>query len=335
MARPPHVHGVTPPLKAKPYHPHDPRALNLVQGAIPEDAVPRLAAAPVHLVGVPYDATVPGRKGAADGPRGVREAFRFFGTNDMTTDTDIAGLQVIDHGDLDCVEDARETHTRLADAVEWIRKQDAVPFVVGGDNSITYGALDGLARTSPGRIGILVVDAHYDLREVEDGHISSGTPFYRILHELDPQLPGRVRADDLVEVGIRPFANSGYHTRLARELGIHVITDMEVREKGIQEVTRHALEALAEVDHLWVSVDMDGVDPAHAPGVSAPIPGGLQPHELNHLVRAASVDPRFAGLDINETAPPLDPTGNTSRVAALCLLHAMAGHAERDQSKDA
>lgn len=335
MAQPPNVHPVDPPVKAKPFDPHDPRALNLVQAAIPEDAVARLAAAPVHMVGVPYDDTVPGRKGAAEGPAGIREAFRFFGTHDMTTGSDITGLQVRDHGDLECSDDPATTHKRLGDSVQWILEQQGVPFVVGGDNSITYGAIEGLARNKKGRIGIVIVDAHYDLRAPKNGHISSGTPFYRILHELEPDLPGRVEGHDLVEIGIRPLANSGYHTRLARELGIHVITDVELRETGIQAVTEKALSCLDEVDHLWMSIDMDGVDPAHAPGVSAPIPGGLQPHELNHLVRTVARDPRFAGLDINETAPPLDPTGNTTRVAALSLLHAMMGHAERDQSKDA
>jgi formiminoglutamase len=335
MAHPPHVSPAPVPLKAKTFNPKDPRALNLVQGAIPEDAVPRLDAAPVHMIGVPYDTTVPGRKGAAMGPAGIREAFRFFGTHDMTTGTDIAGLRVADHGDLLCEEDPRVTHRRLSDAVCWVYQNHGVPFILGGDNSITYGAVEGLARSRKGRIGIVIIDAHYDLREVEDGHISSGTPFYRILHEIDEDLPGRIEGKHLVEIGIRPMANSGYHAKLASRLGLTVITDSRLRRDGIEKVTKTTLQALGDVDHIWFSVDMDGVDPAHAPGVSAPIPGGLQPHELNHLARTIARDTRFAGLDINETAPPLDPTGNTTRVAALCLLNAMAGHVERDQSKKA
>lgn len=332
MAGPPHVRPVQPPVAARPFDPHDPRALALVQGAIPRDQVTRVDAPPVHLVGVPYDETVPGRKGAAEGPAGIRAAFRYFGTYDMEHDVDIAGLEVTDHGDLDVTGEARVVHGWLADAVGWSLRAGAVPIVLGGDNSISYGAVLGLARERPGRIGILVVDAHYDLRETKDGVITSGTPYLRILTELG-DTPGRVAARDLIEIGIRPLANSRYHAEKARALGIEAVTAPDVHERGIRAVTAAALARLAEVDHLWLSLDMDGVDPAHAPGVSAPVPGGLSAHDLLHLVGRAARHPGFAGLDITETAPPLDATGNTARLAAHAVLTALVGLAGRDQAK--
>jgi formimidoylglutamase len=333
MAGPPHVRSVTPPLAAKPFDADDPRALALVQGKIPRDAVPRLDATPVHLIGVPFDGAVTGRKGAAEGPAGIRAAFRYFGTYDVDNDTDIAGLDVTDQGDLEVSADTATVHARLAEAVAWSLRSGALPMVMGGDNSLSYGALAGLARTRPGRIGIIVVDAHYDVRATKEGVITSGTPYRRILTELTG-LPGQVAGRDLVEVGIRALANSRHHAKVASDLGIQVISAAEVHERGIRAVTSDVLSRVAGVDHLWFSLDMDGIDPAHAPGVSAPIPGGLATNDLLHLVRRAAQERSFAGIDVTETAPPLDPTGNTSRVAALALLTAMSGLVQRDLAKD-
>lgn len=326
----PGVRAVEPPVPAKPFDPDDPRALQLVQGLIPADAFPALGSRAVHLLGVPFDASVSGRRGCADGPRGIREAFRYATTYDVERDVELASLEVVDHGDVVVDQaDTRTTHARAADAVGAIVASGGVPFVMGGDHSLTYAHIAGLAEAVEGRIGIVVIDAHYDLRQPKDGHISSGTPFWRILNELPGTAGGSVAGRDIVEIGIRPFANSAHLAQVARDHGVVVHTASQVRRDGIEAVTEATLEHLEGVDHLWLSIDMDGVDQSHAPGVSAPSPGGLMPHELDHVAFEVARHAAFAGLDVLETAPPLDPTGNTARVAALSMLHALAGHASR------
>lgn len=327
----PDVAPVIPPVAARPYDGHDVRALQLVQGVIPRHAFHDVDVAPIHMVGVPFDGAVAGRKGCSDGPRGIREAFRYFSTFDVSSGTELAGMRVRDHGDVIVDQaDTRTTHARAADATGAIVASGGIPFLMGGDHSLTFAHVSGLAEAVEGRIGIVVVDAHYDLREPVDGHISSGTPFWRILNELPEELGGTVAGADIVEIGIRPFANSAHLTKVADDAGVSVHTAEAVRSRGIEAVALETLATLRGVDHLWLSIDMDGVDQSYAPGVSAPTPGGITPEDLAHLARAVAGDVRFAGLDVLEVAPPLDPSGNTARVAAATLLHAMAGHRSKD-----
>ncbi|MBW3582355.1 MAG: agmatinase family protein [Euryarchaeota archaeon] len=329
----PHVRPVEPPVRAKPFDAEDPRMLNLLQGVLPDTitgaATRRAAAArPVSIFGVPFDGAVGGRKGAAEGPAAIREAFRYFSSFDATSDTQLLGLDLVDHGDVEVVpDDTRTTHDRAADVVEAVVRSGRVPVALGGDHSLTYAHVAGLARATEGRIGIIVVDAHYDLRPVgPDGHVSSGTPFRRILEELKPDAHGpRVRGMDLFEIGLRPFANSASLAAYAKGQDVRTVTTRELRLRGVDAVLSEAAERLQQVDHLWLSIDIDGVDQAHAPGCSAPTPEGLLPEELDTISRWAGSDARFAGLDLLETAPRYDPTGNTARVGALAILHALAG----------
>lgn len=334
----PHVRPVTPPVPAKAYNAQDPRLLNLVQRVLPDDlgddpvVKQNAAARPVGLLGVPFDGSVQGRKGCAEGPAAIREAFRYFGTYDVETDTQLLGLRVRDHGDVVVdQDDTHATHDRATAAVSALIDAGELPVVLGGDHSLTYAHVRGLAERVEGPIGIVVVDAHYDLRApAPDGSVSSGTPFYRILEELRPDAHGkRVEGKHLYEIGIRPYANSAHLARYAKEHDVRAVTGAELRARGLEGILAEATERLADVDHLWLSVDIDGVDQAHAPGCSAPTPGGVMPHELEAIARWAAKDPRFAGMDLLETAPGLDPSGNTARVAAGTVAHLLGGHVSR------
>lgn len=291
--------------------PDDPRFLDLF--------VDRADKADLLLAGLPYDGAVIGRKGAKDGPTAIREAFRWLGAWDPDRGASLKGLRIHDLGDVPPVEgDTRATHqavqTHLAKALA--KRQPLI--ALGGDNSLSYATFLALHEVHGGRWGVIVLDAHYDLRPVE-GQPSSGTPYRRILTEV----PGEpVRGPNLVEIGIRPYANAPSLALFAQEHGVHVVSAAEVRDLGMEAVAREALaQAGAAADHLFLSVDIDGLDQSIAPGCSAPGAGGLSFDEARILVETVGADPRLRGMDIVEVAPNLDPTGNTARVAAQLVAH--------------
>ena len=302
--------------------PDDPRLLDLL--------VADAKGAGLLLAGVPFDGAVIGRKGCRDGPTAIREAFRWIGGWDADRGRSLRGLRIHDLGDVPPVEgDTRATHDAVRlHLAQALAANGGPPLVVlGGDNSLSYATFRGLHEAHGGKWGVVVLDAHYDLRPVE-GSPSSGTPYRRILTEV----VGRpVRGPNLVEVGIRPYANAPSLAAFARQQGVRVLPVGEVRRRGMAEVAEEALAQAGDgVDHLFLSVDIDGLDQSIAPGCSAPGAGGLTFDEARVLVEAVAADRRCKGMDVVEVAPNLDLTGNTPRVAAQLVAHfAGAVHARR------
>jgi formiminoglutamase len=301
--------------------PDDPRFLDVF--------VDHAADADLLLAGVPYDGAVLGRKGCKEGPAAIRDAFRYLGGHDPATGRSLKGLRVHDLGDCPVQEgDTLHTH-RLVEGHLALALSDRKPLVVlGGDNSLSYATFRALHAAHGGRWGLVVLDAHYDLRP-HQGQPSSGTPYRRILEEV----PGQpVAGRNLAEVGIRPYANAPSLAEYAAQHGVRVFPVADVHRRGMAAVAKEALAAAGEgVDHLFLSVDIDGLDQSIAPGCSSPGAGGLTFREAVALVETVAADARCRGMDLVEVAPNLDPTGNTARVAAQLVAH-FAGvwwHAQR------
>jgi len=302
--------------------PDDPRFLDLL--------VPDAAQADLLLAGIPYDGAVIGRKGAKGGPDAIREAFRYLGAWNPAGGMDgqsLKGLRIHDLGDAAVVPgDTLATHavvrTQLAEA---LRSRQAM-VALGGDNSLSFPTFQALHDTYGGKWCVVVVDAHYDLRPYE-GQPTSGTPYRRILEEI-PERP--VRGPDLVELGIRAWANAPGLAAYAKEAGVRVVPAERLRSSDFTGVVGDVLPRRGTVDHIFLSVDIDALDQSIAPGCSAPGPGGLSFREAEAIVRMAGSDPRTRGMDLVEVAPNLDPTGNTPRVAAqLVATFAAAVHARK------
>jgi len=291
--------------------PDDPRFLDLFVGD------PRQAH--LLLAGLPYDGAVIGRKGCKDGPTAIREAFRWLGGWDADRGASLKGLRIHDLGDVSpASQDTRQVHADVQKQLASVLGKTQTLVALGGDNSLSYATFRALHDVHGGRWGVVVLDAHYDLRPVE-GQPSSGTPYRRILTEV----PGKpVRGPNLVEVGIRPYANAPGLALFAKEHGVRVLPMAKVRELGPAETAAAALEEAGDgVDHLFLSVDIDGLDQSIAPGCSAPGAGGLSFEEARAVVEAVAGDRRCRGMDVVEVAPNLDPTGNTARVAAQLVAH--------------
>jgi formimidoylglutamase len=280
------------------------------------------------VLGVPYDGASVVRSGARHGPDAVRSALRNYSSYSTRTGVLVSELAAADIGDLSIVlTDMQETFARLTSMIRSLAKSQINTLVVGGDHSITWPIVAGLAQARPGRrLGIIHFDAHHDLREGHFGSISSGVPFRKILELPDSPLEG----SRLVQIGIGELVNSPAHAAYAREQGVTVITNAEAWEVGLDRCIERALEIAGDgADDLYVSVDIDCVDQSQAPGTAAPNPNGLDARDLYRAVRTIARDPRMIGADVVEVAPTLEPGDLTSNVGAMLVLSFLAGIAER------
>jgi arginase len=248
------------------------------------------------LLGVPWDAASSFMRGPARAPAAIRAALASPHSNSWTeTGGDVAALA--DAGDVSLANDrARGAEARAAieDRVDGLLAEGARPIVLGGDHSITYPVLRAVRRHAP-RLTIVHFDAHPDLYDALDGdRWSHATPFARAMEEG--------LADRLVQVGIR--AATGHQREQARRFGIETV-DMRAWHAG----ARPAVDG-----PLYVSVDLDVLDPAFAPGVSHHEPGGLSTREL--LAALAALPRTIVACDVVELNPDRDPSGVTAVVAA-------------------
>jgi arginase family enzyme len=192
---------------------------------------------------------------------------------------------------------------------------------LGGDNALTVPVAVGAFGDRIGSAGLITVDAHLDVR---DG-VSNGSPVRRLIEEFGVD-PSRV-----VQIGIADFANSTEYLTRVRDWGVTVITRDDVANRGVADVVREAV-AIAGADGgpIHVDLDIDACDRSVAPACPASIPGGLSAYEMRRLARLFAREERVVSIDLAEIDAAMDSTdGRTIRLAALCVLEALAGLAER------
>ncbi|MBV0901522.1 formimidoylglutamase [Haloarcula salina] len=262
------------------------------------------------LVGEPYDGAVIGRPGAREGPAAIRRELAGTKTHHVERG---AVDSVADLGDVEIPPGGVERVQNAVRSVTTdIHATNTVPVFLGGDNSLTVPNAAPLLTHST--VGAISFDAHLDCRAVRDAP-TSGTP-YRQLH--------RAGLDTLAVVGARHFETStAYHDYLA-EQGGRVLPPDAVGGDPLGAVDE-ALAALGDVDAVYVSLDLDVLEAAAAPGVSAPTPGGLTTRELFRMLGRVAGDPRVAGFEVVECAPPLDDGTRTARVGARAVAHFLSG----------
>lgn len=255
------------------------------------------------LVGLPYDAVSSFMRGAAGAPAKIREALHSPGGNSSTeTFVDLAAEGVMqDVGDID-LSATEAARAAIESAVERVLVAGGRPISLGGDHAVTYPILRAIRRHHA-QLSILHIDAHPDLYdEFEGDRYSHACPFARIMEER--------LADRLVQVGIRTM--NGHQRAQAQRFGVEVI-DMRAWYSG----------ARPSIDGpVYLSIDLDGIDPAFAPGVSHPEPGGLTVREVIAIVQ--SIAGPLVGADIVECNPTVDPSGLTARVGAKLVKEVVA-----------
>ncbi len=271
------------------------------------DEVPR---ADVAVVGVPFDSGVSYRPGARFGPASVREISRLLRPYHPGLDVSpFDAAQVVDAGDFAC------NPFDIGDAVESIAEQagelmdtGARLVTIGGDHTIALPLLRAAAQRH-GPVALLHFDAHLDTWDTYFGAAyTHGTPFRRAFEE------GLLDTDALSHVGIRgPLYARGDLDDDAR-MGFGIVTAADVMRRGVDEVVAGLRERIGDRP-LYVSIDIDVLDPAHAPGTGTPEAGGLTSRELLEVLRGLR-DARLVGADVVEVAPPYDHADMTAVAAS-------------------
>jgi agmatinase len=256
-----------------------------------------LAGVDVAIVGAPTDDLVSDRPGARFAPRAIRAASCPPGPHLEVKVDAFQVLRIVDYGDAPVVPaDAAASHAAIERVVGEVVDAGAIPIVLGGDHSITEPNVRAVAARR-GTVGLLHFDTHADTgSEVFGVERSHGTPMYRLVEA------GKVDPTRYVQIGLRGYWPTEREFAWQRERGIESFFMHDVRERGIRAVLEDALRALGE-GPTFVTVDIDVLDPAFAPGTGTPEPGGLTTGELLWAVREAASRLDVAGADLVEIIP--------------------------------
>jgi len=272
---------------------------------------PHLQGLDVALIGVPMDLGVTNRAGARLGPRAVRAVERIGPYEHALGVAPITTLEVADVGDVPMRSrySLDECHADIEACFASVVRAGVIPLAVGGDHSITGSILKAVGRERP--VGMVHIDAHCDTAGTYEGSkFHHGGPFREavLAGVLDPQR--------CIQIGIRGGAE--YLWEFSRDAGMTVVHIEDFARLGVPEVVRMAREVVGE-GPTYVTFDVDGLDPAYAPGTGTPEVGGLQPREVLQLLRGLA-GIHIVGGDVMEVAPQYDPTSNTAQIGAQVLF---------------
>jgi guanidinobutyrase len=274
------------------------------------------------IYGIPWDSTSISRTGANYGPRGIREISGQFLTYNATWDFDIVdALSPVDCGDCDVIlANAERTFAHAERDIGQILEADAIPATLGGDHSITIPAVRAV-RQRVSDPGLVLIDTHLDTApDVAGEELNHCCPITRAVDAgFDPK--------NIALVAISGWMNPRTELAYCREHGITVLWLEDVWARGVPAVIEQALEVAASgTDGVYLSVDVDALDAAYAPGTCVPTPGGLTSREMLELVRGIARR-GLVGVDVVETAPSLDATSATAAIAGRVIMDALAAHA--------
>lgn len=281
------------------------------------------------IVGAPLDDGTSHRPGARFGPRAIRASSYHHGElySLHLGINPFDWLDVVDAGDAPVVPGLLERgHAVIKAKVLEVARSGAIPIVLGGDHSITYPSASAVAAAvAPRRLGIVHFDAHADTGNSTWGNLlSHGTPMRRLIES------GAVSGRNFVQVGLRGYWPTAETMAWMREQGMrwHLMTEIESR--GAEAVVADAIgEALDGPDVVYLSVDIDVLDPGMAPGTGTPEPGGLLTRELLRAVRQVVGAVTLVGMDVVEVAPVYDVAEVTSAAAHRCVMEALSALAAR------
>lgn len=280
----------------------------------------------IALIGVPWDGGTTNRAGARHGPREIRNMSSFV--RRVHPVTKISPFELARIGDLGDVPvnpiNVSDTLIRIERIFGKVHQAGAMPLTAGGDHLTTLPIFRAIAGTEP--VGMVHFDAHSDTWDTYFGgeKYTHGTPFRRAIEEglLDPKRT--------IQIGIRGSLYSAADMDYAASVGIRVVAIEEFAELGVDAVIEEARRVVG-TGPTYVSFDVDGLDPAYAPGTGTPEIGGFSTLEAQRMIRGLR-GLNLVGGDVVEVSPPFDPSGNTALVGAtmmfelLCILaEAVAG----------
>ncbi len=278
------------------------------------DAHAKLEDAKIAVFGVPYDRTCSFRGGSRYAPRAIRQASYNFESYMMDHGHSLAEIPVADLGDTGSFGPSTEMVAGVSKMASDVVRAGKVPIVLGGEHSLA----PAVVRALPKDVAVLGIDAHLDFRDsyLDDkwSHACSAR-----------RCADHVGVDHVVYVGVRSFSEEEREDLAS--LGLTFVSVYDVQEQGIAKSVERALKAV-DREKVYLTIDIDGVDPAYAPGVGNPEPFGLAPLQVKQML--GILGPRLVGMDLNEVSPAWDH-GQTALLAARLVREAImaiaVGHA--------
>lgn len=276
-------------------------------------------------IGIPHDAATslgnPGARFAPDSLRGsLRSVFEWRLREGKLADmdegiVDLSAVEVADYGDVAL--SYYDTNKTVGESYQYVKRAleaGYVPLVCGGDHGITFPCVKALHDSRTGKIGLIQVDAHNDLMNFSDRQGSfSGSSGMRRSIELD-----RLAPTNLVQVGLRGYATVEQY-EIGIEKGVHRIGATKFAKLGVEAVAEQALQWASEgTEAIYLTVDLDVVNPGEAPGTGWPEPGGLSAQQLLDFVRLLA--PHVHAFDIAELNPVYDSPARTTALLAARLM---------------
>ncbi len=291
------------------------------------------------FVGIPFDTGTTYRPGARFGPQAVRQISALYDGFSVDGAVDIQEeLDMCDAGDIFVIPgNIEKTFDQVSKAVSYIYTSGVFPILMGGDHSLGYPNVRGIAPHIDGNVGIIHIDRHIDMQEMDmdermhttpwfwttNGHnhensdVSTSHHSHSHMHDVGlSNCPPK----NLVQMGIGGWYGSRPGSQVARERGSSVMTMTDIEELGIKKAAEMALDlAWKDAKAVYLSFDIDSIDPGFAPGTGSPEPGGLLPREALQLVRLIARE-GLCGMEVVEVAPPYDVNQNTSQLACRIVL---------------
>jgi guanidinopropionase len=284
---------------------------------------PEPAELDIALVGVPWDGGTTNRAGARHGPREIRNMSSFIRrVHPVSRIAPYDLCRVGDAGDAPVNPiDLHDSLARIERFFAGLRAADAIPISAGGDHLITLPILRALAKDEP--VALIQFDSHSDTndRYFGDNPYTHGTPFRRAIEEglLDPKRS--------IQIGIRGSLYDAADLEYATAAGIRIVTIEEFFDLGVDAVVAE-IRRVAGEGPVYVTFDVDSLDPVYAPGTGTPEIGGFSTHQAQRMLRGLrGLDIRSA--DVVEVSPPFDPTGGTALVGATMMFELLCVIAER------
>ncbi len=254
-----------------------------------------------------------GRIGAAEGPNEWRKAFA-----NMPNHT--TNLSIYDFGNINCDDnDLESAQEKLGELISEILAHGIMPIVIGGGHEVAWGHYQGLTKAKPRKnIGIINIDAHYDLRPKLDGNKgSSGTPFLQISEDCKKNN----KPFNYCCIGIQETANTPSLFETAKNLGVNTILAKDLKDK--EEVSTKLNDFIANVESIYLTICMDTFCSGAAPGVSAPQPLGPMPSDIMPILKKIIDNKKVISVDVAELSPKHDVGNKTSTLAAVIIAQCL------------
>ncbi|TAI47182.1 formimidoylglutamase [Flagellimonas allohymeniacidonis] len=286
---------------------------------IPLDEITWTPQKSIALLGYACDEGVrrnQGRVGTVNGPKSIKSSFGKL-PNHLSEN-----VLLYDIGDIVCVDgDMESAQDTLAQAITSLLQKKQFPIILGGSHDVAYGHYQGIhnyvsSKNKKHTIGIINFDAHFDLRK-NMGKGNSGTPFYQIAMQCKEEN----RRFEYLCLGIRKDANDRLLFQAAKDLEANYVLSETFQMPFLNEINTWINAFIQNVDHVYVTIDLDGFSSAYAPGVSAPSPVGFTPYIVQECLKTIINSRKLISMDVAEMNPKYDIDNQTSKLAASLVHH--------------